>query len=100
MKLACTSFAGGTLKAAVAKGLPRHFSIPLAIRELAHLFVALQEQRHMADYDLTERFSRTDVLRLVGRVETVLAAFASLPPSAQKKFFLACLLAWPTLAGR
>jgi hypothetical protein len=27
-----------------------------------HMFVELQEKRHLADYDLTERFERSDVL--------------------------------------
>ena len=62
MKEACKSFGGGTLKKGVAKGLPAGFAIPAEIRDLAETFVELQERRHLADYDLTERFKRSDVL--------------------------------------
>jgi hypothetical protein len=100
MKQACTAFAGGTLKATVAKGLPAGFSVPLEIRILARAFIEMQEQRHLADYDRTERFRRSEVMILIGRVETTLDTFAALSPSIEKKFFLVCLLAWNTLAGR
>jgi hypothetical protein len=100
MKQACKAFAGGTLKAAVAKGLPAAFSIPTEIRDLAGTFTDLQERRHLAEYDRTERFRRSDVLALIDQVETALDTFAGLAPSIEKKFFLVCLLAWSTLAGR
>src|SRR4051812_11723339 len=60
MKQACTAFAGGTLRASVAKGLPASFSIPTEIRDLAGTFMEAQERRHPADYDRTERFRRWD----------------------------------------
>jgi hypothetical protein len=100
MRQACTAFAGGTLKAAVAKGLPASFSIPIAIRDLAATFTALQERRHLADYDRTELFLRSDVLAQIDQAEAALDLYAGLPPSITKQFFLACLLAWSTLAGR
>jgi len=100
MKHACASFSGGTLKAAVAKGLPPTFQIPREIRTLASTFVELQEKRHLADYDLTERFTRSDVMALIEQAETVIEEFAELPPSNERKFFLACLWAWSGLANR
>ena len=100
MKQACTAFAGGTLKASVAKGLPATFSVPRAIRILAQVFIDMQDQRHLADYDRTERFYRSDVLALIDQAETALDTFAALSLSIEKKFFLVCLLAWNTLAGR
>jgi hypothetical protein len=100
MKQACTAFAGGTLKAAVAKGLPAAFSIPPEVRRLAGTFTALQERRHLADYDRTEYFRRSDVLAEINQAETALNTFMGLPPSVTKRFFLACPLAWSTLAGR
>jgi uncharacterized protein (UPF0332 family) len=100
MKQACVAFAGGTLKAAVAKGLPAAFSIPEEIKGLAARFVDLQEQRHEADYDRTGRFRRSEVLMLVEEAESSWNTFTALPASSEKKFFLACLLTWATLAGR
>ncbi len=100
MKHACTSFSGGTLKAAVTKGLPPTFQIPMEIKAVASAFVELQEKRHLADYDLTERFSRSDVVALIEQAETVIEDFASLASSNERKFFLACLWAWSSLTNR
>ena len=100
IKEACKSFGGGTLKKGVAKGLPAGFTVPPEIRELALTFVALQEWRHVADYDLTERFKRSDVLGLINEVERGIQAFAQLASSNEKRFFLACLWAWKELANR
>jgi uncharacterized protein (UPF0332 family) len=100
MKEACKSFGGGTLKKGVAKGLPARFAVPGEIRDLAWTFVDLQEWRHVADYDLTERFKRSDVLSLINEVERRLQAFTRLASSDEKRFFLACLWAWKELANR
>lgn len=104
MKQACTSFGGGTLKDAVIKGLPRNplgnYVIPTAIQDIAATFAELQEKRHLADYDLTERFRRSDVLALIEQVRNDVKNFATLPPSDHKKFFLACLWAWKELTNR
>ena len=89
MKEACKSFGGGTLKKGVAKGLPAAFAIPAEIRELAETFVELQERRHVADYDLTDRFKRSNVLLLINLVERRVRAFTELATSDEKRFFLA-----------
>jgi hypothetical protein len=55
---------------------------------------------HIADYDLTERFRRSDVLSLINEVERRIQAFTQLASSSEKRFFLACLWAWKELANR
>jgi uncharacterized protein (UPF0332 family) len=100
MKQACAAFAGGALKAAVAKGLPAAFSIPLEIRRVARAFIDSQDQRHMAEYDRTEGYHRSDVLALIDQGEAAWDPFENLAMSMEKKFFLVCLLAWSNLAGR
>jgi uncharacterized protein (UPF0332 family) len=100
MKDACKSFGSGTLKKGVLKGLPTGFTVPEAIRLLAATFVDLQDKRHLADYDLTERFERSSVLALLKQVEQRVEDFRNLAPSNEKRFFLACLLAWKELANR
>ena len=100
MKEACKSFGGGTLKKGVAKGLPASFKIADEIQDLAATFVDLQDKRHLADYDLTERFKRSDVLTLVTGVKKDIEEFQSLAATDEKKFFLACLWAWKDLANR
>src|SRR3972149_2487958 len=100
MRAACESFSGGTLKQGAQKGLPPSFTVPPEIMDIADTFVALQEKRHSADYDLSERFGRSEVLADVREVEAVTKRIKSLPNSDEKKFFLACLWAWRTLASR
>ncbi len=100
MKDACKSFGGGTLKKSVSQGLPASFSIPPEIRGLAEVFVDLQEKRHLADYDLTVRFNRSDILYLIGFVTGRIHLFKQLPSSEEKRLFLACLWAWKELANR
>lgn len=100
LKDACKSLGGGTLKKSVARGLPATFAIPAEVRDLAQTFVEIQETRHVADYDLTQRFRRSDVLYLIRVVEDQIRAFAALSASDEKRFFLACLWAWKELANR
>jgi hypothetical protein len=100
MKSACTSFAGGTLKQGACKGLPSGFNIPPQVRQIAAAFVDLQARRHDADYDLTERFLRSDVFGTIRQAELAIERFNSLPTSDEKKFFLACLWAWKSLANK
>jgi uncharacterized protein (UPF0332 family) len=104
MKQACTSFGGGTLKESVIKGLPRnasgHYVVPTAIQNIAATFAELQDSRHLADYDLTERFKRSDVLALIEQAKAHVQDFAGLPESDDRKFFLACLWAWRELSSR
>jgi hypothetical protein len=104
MKQACASFAGGNLKEAVIKGLPRdasgRYAIPQAIRDIAATFANLQEKRYRADYDRNERFTRSAVLSLIELAKNEVARFSQLPMSDEKRFFLACLWAWKELANR
>jgi hypothetical protein len=100
MKQACISFGGGTLKGSVRKGLPAGFAVPQSIQQCARTFAGMQEIRHLADYDLTERFKRSEVLALIEEVAACIRQFSSLPPSDIKSFFLACLWAWRELAAR
>ena len=103
MKLACNSFAGGTLKKDIVKTLPAvggQYVISPAIRNLASAFVDLQFRRHVADYDRAERFSRVEVLWLLDEVRKFIADFEALPLSDDRAFFLACLWAYKELANR
>ncbi len=94
MKDACVSFAGGTLKDSIIKGLPRdangNYPIPIQIRNLAGTFVELQEKRHLADYDLSERFQKVEVLRLIEQAELHVDAFRQLAASDTAQVF-SCL---------
>lgn len=104
MREACTSFAGGTLKETVIKGLPRdgngNYPIPKEIRDIASTFAELQEKRHLADYDLSERFEKSEVLTLIDQARAHVSRFRNLANSDTRKFFLACLWAWKELKNR
>jgi hypothetical protein len=58
MKEACRRFAGGNVSHAMRRRLPTAFVVPMALRNVARAFVELQEQRHSADYDLSQNFTR------------------------------------------
>ena len=103
MKEACTSFGGGTLKDAVIKGLrdtSGNYPILKQIQDIASTFAELQEKRHLADYNRSERFKRSDVLALVEEAKNHVTKFSELAVSDQKKYFLACLWAWKELTRR
>lgn len=104
MKDACGSFSGTQLPAAIAKSLPKdtkgRLGIPSEVQVIASAFKELQQKRHLADYDLSERFKRSEVLALVEQVEAVIAQFDGAQASDGRQFFLACLLTWKSLAGR
>ena len=53
-----------------------------------------------ADYDLTERFRRSEVQTLIRNARQGISALTQLPSSNEKKFFLACLWAWKELTNR
>src|SRR5439155_22861177 len=61
MAAACKSFQAGTLPAGVTT-VVAPLPIPPELRDLAAVFVKLQEERHRADYNLAEPFTRTQVL--------------------------------------
>lgn len=104
MKEACTSFAGGTLKASIVKKLPCNssgiYAIPVEICDIAGTFFELQEKRHMADYDLSELFRKSEVLTLIDQAELHIENFRRLAVSDTRKFFLACLWAYKEIKNR
>lgn len=103
MKAACTGFGGGNLKKGMCKGLPLAagvYVIPKPIQNLAAAFVELQRRRHLADYDRTESFRRSDTMLLIEQATNQVADFEQLQPSDDRAFFLACLWAYKELANR
>jgi uncharacterized protein (UPF0332 family) len=100
MAKACASFGGSTLPASVSKGFPATFSIPAPLRNAASAFVEAQEKRHAADYDLTERFSRADVLAFVAQVEAAIGNLNAVGDAPLKQFFFVSLLTWNVLTKR
>jgi hypothetical protein len=100
MKEACRRFTGGSLPHVISQRLPDDFVVPPALREVAQAFVDLQEQRHSADYDLTQTFTKEEVLSLIGQAEYALTQFGRVDNPMSKKFFLSCLWAWKGIKER
>jgi uncharacterized protein (UPF0332 family) len=100
MKEACRSFSGGNLPPAIRRRLPRQFIVPMALRNVARAFVELQEQRHSADYDLSQHLTRAEVFALVRQAEHALTHFDAVADRTLKKFFLSCLWAWKGISKR
>lgn len=96
----CKAFAGTTLPKAIHDRLPATFTIHRDLSNLALAFRQSQEKRHLADYDLTQRFSRDDVLALIREADQVIGKFANVGHLAETRFFLVSLLAWNTLTRR
>lgn len=68
--------------------------------ELAGTFVDLQEERHRADYDLSQTFGRTEVVSLCKRAEDVFAALDALRSDPVARLFAVLLLTGEELIRR
>ena len=104
MKSACGSFGRTQLPDTIVKSLPEdpNGKYPVAdeIKNISSLFKEIQLKRHQADYDLSEKFQRSEVLALIQEVEQQVQDFSKLPRSDDRQFFLICLLTWKELANR
>ena len=82
MKHVCSTFSAtrGGRRPAVSPALTSLVVVPLEpeIVRLARAFVDLQEFRHVADYDLSQRLNRPDVL---SKIEQARNAFSDGAPS-------------------
>ncbi len=60
--------------------------------DVASAFIALQEARHEADYDLARVFTRVEVKALVGRARAAFQTWASVTGTEEADAFLVALL--------
>lgn len=72
--------------------LPEPISNKLA--NVAKRFRTLQEQRHIADYDVLKSFDRIDVLELVSTAEDAFADWNAVRATANAQAFLTALAFW------
>lgn len=94
MKKACQAWAGwnpGSPAQPLGRLVPSGPDSRVVI--LSSAFVELQQARHEADYDLSRRFSRSDVLALVGLAQEAFQAFSEMPKHYEhKRIFLLSLI--------
>jgi len=93
MKKASQAFAGGTLppKFGAVTGVA---PIPNALRDVAMVFVDLQQARHEADYNLAKRFTRRQAKTLIDRAAQAFQDWQAVRGSDHARLYLACLLLW------
>ncbi|HZO93757.1 MAG TPA: hypothetical protein VFB22_08290 [Candidatus Baltobacteraceae bacterium] len=93
MKEVCKEFARGQI---TNRASPTYGFITLPIEQqiidVAETFVALQELRHIADYDLSRTFDRLDVRSTVALVRSAFQSWEQVRGSQNARTFLAALL--------
>ena len=90
MREQCQALDVGVLSSKLQRQLRRR-SVSADMREFASGFAALQEARHMADYDPAIEFLSSDALSLVAAADNAMAAFDRADPD-EKADILALLM--------
>jgi hypothetical protein len=93
MRQACQAFA---VSGVLVEPLHSLLSQPLSheIRHIANTFVALQEARHQADYDITNDFTRLEVVQLCQRVHIAFDDWRRIRKTIEADVFLCALIFW------
>ena len=63
-----------------------------SVRNFGLVFSALQENRHLADYDPNARFSRADAISLINRAEDAIHTFLSANEPERRELAAAALM--------
>lgn len=92
MKKAANAFQANNLPAHVAQLVVRPTAA--ALITVARSFVRLQEERHKADYDLTDQFDRTRVQGLVREAEQAFNDWNAIRNTDDARVFLASMMFW------
>ena len=92
MKQAANAFQSNNLPTQVATILGR--AMHAQVISVARGFVRLQEQRHKADYDLSDQFDRSRVQGLVKVAEQVFIDWNVVRNTDDGRLFLASLMFW------
>jgi uncharacterized protein (UPF0332 family) len=101
MRKASKSFASdwGALPSGV-RACVRNPCLPPELTRMAKTFTLLQEARHDADYDLSVRFIREEVVFLLNETDQAFVAWSQVRKHPAARCYLACLLLWPKMQGR
>ncbi len=92
MKQASRAFASGGLPLVLQPILPQGVSPQL--RGVADIFVWLQDARHIADYDVTQKLTRGETQRLVDQAPKAFRSWQSVREEPEARVYLAGLLLW------
>ena len=104
MKAVCEEFTKSPPKSDLLKPFWATFGVAnnLEVRTIAENFLDLQEQRHLADYDLSQRFLRQNAIFAANQVQEAMNAWDILKNQHEKLalLFALSLMLWPGLSGR
>ncbi len=92
MRQASKAFASGGLPPNLHLILPG--GVPPEIRTIAGVFVDLQQARHSADYDVTQKLTRHDAQALVAQAERAFQSWQTAREDPATRAYLAALLLW------
>ena len=95
MRSACEAFVTQSTPTAHDRRNPRRLmTLPLEpeIVEIAKTFVALQDARHDADYNLSERFDRVRVLAVIERAKQAISRWNRIRAKPNGQVFLTALV--------
>jgi len=92
MKKAANSFGSANPPGHVRNLLQNPISTRLSA--LARSFARLQDERHSADYDLADTFTRARVQGLLREAESVFTEWRTLRNTSEGRVFLASLMFW------
>ncbi len=99
MANAARTFAGGNLPAGILQRLGPA-PIPSELRAFTQTFLDLQEQRHLADYDIAATFARSDTVALIVEIEQAIDAWPTIRDEPASRLFLLGLLVWGRIRDR
>lgn len=93
MKNVCAQFAKGNI-AGLGAGTREIVTSPIRqeLQSVATAFVALQQERNRADYDLSQPFVRADVLQKVNQAQQAITDWQAVRKQPNSAVFLAALL--------
>jgi hypothetical protein len=92
MKAAASAFKSGSLPARIAPLMAGPIPVPLV--SVARAFVRLQDERHNADYDLSDQFDRNRVQGLLREAEQAFRDWNAVRNTDEARLFLAALMFW------
>ncbi|MPQ56833.1 hypothetical protein [Duganella sp. FT27W] len=94
MKSVCSQYAKGSHSRSVHAQIAPLLSFPVEdeLMHLAFTFVELQEYRHAADYDLSRKFYRIDVLAIINAASAAFEDWRVAKPTNNAKIFLVDLM--------
>jgi uncharacterized protein (UPF0332 family) len=93
MAATCRSFAGGNLPAAI-EFVVAPMPIPNDLRQVADVFLQLQDARHEADYNRALPFYKAEVVNMLQDTADAFEAWQRIRNDEAARFFLMALPLW------